>query len=124
MVNQFSLNHSNQITVIIVDYKPNRAAAPSTSPLELCKPASMLLIFWVKYNPRTAKQLQATHLLTLTLALKKPPMITTANQDHTLYSIASTGNRVFNAQIVNSGPMMIRATITTIQKITFIVCSG
>ena len=47
-----------------------------------------------------------------------------ANQVSSAYGIASTGNKVFNPQIVSSGPKMTIRIINTIQKIIWNIVSS
>ena len=60
---QITLNHCNQIAMIIVHHKTNWTVAPSQASIEFGKPTTMLLVLSIKYYPRAAKQRQTTHLL-------------------------------------------------------------
>jgi len=50
-----------------------------------------------------------------------PPRINAAHHVSKVNAISKTGNRVFKDQIVASGPKIIRATISTNQRINLII---
>jgi hypothetical protein len=54
ILNQPTLNHGQQVTVLVVDDEPNRAMTPTPAMLELCKPLTMLLVLRIEHSPLSA----------------------------------------------------------------------
>jgi hypothetical protein len=50
-INQASLNHSDQVTVVIWDNESHRTLAPGAQLAELCEPGAVLWISGFERNP-------------------------------------------------------------------------
>ena len=61
VVDQCSLDHCYQITVIIIHYKPKRTLAPRTRALKQVEMVPVILDGWIKHHIGPAKQRQLTH---------------------------------------------------------------
>ena len=122
--NQLTLDLSDQITVVFVDYEANRALPPLGCSIELSEPFAMALVMGIKHYPRASVELEPAHSLYLTVVLNTAPKMTTANQVSRVVSMKMwEPNNVFQAQMVRMGPMAIRKMMATIQKMYFISVS-
>jgi hypothetical protein len=55
MSDEFALNLSNEITVIIIDHESHRAQTPGTCLVEVGKPFAMILVACVEYDPLSSE---------------------------------------------------------------------
>ncbi len=68
VLDQLSLDHSNQVAVVVVDYETNRALTPRKVFVKVCKPQSMVTIVSIENYPRPAEKLKSAHI---SLVVKK-----------------------------------------------------
>jgi hypothetical protein len=55
MSDEFALNLSNEITVIIINHEPYRALTPCACLVEVGKPLAMVFVACVEYDPLSSE---------------------------------------------------------------------